>query len=209
MKEDLILLGTGKFAEYVSICFNNDSVHRVAAYVTDSIESKLKTFMGKRVIPFQEVEKRYPPDQYLAFVAIGPDRLNRRRTELYHQIKRKGYKLVSFTSTLAFIWRNVTMGDNCFIGEYTTLQPFTSIGNNVIVSQRAHIGHNDVIKDNVFISPHALILGDVNVGKNCLIGENSTLTDRISIADDTVIGPMCFINKSTKPRGVYSVRNAY
>ena len=50
-------------------------------------------------------------------------------------------------------------GDNCFILEDNTVQPFVTIGNNVTLWSGNHIGHDSVIEDDCFISSHVVVSG--------------------------------------------------
>ena len=86
------------------------------------------------------------------FIAMGYKRLNRLRTKFFDSAEEKGYDLISYVSSKAFIWRNVEIGKNCFIFEDNTIQPFVNIGNNVTLWSGNHIGHHSIIEKNCFIS---------------------------------------------------------
>ena len=43
----------------------------------------------------------------------------------------KGYKLASYVSSKATLLNNRQFGENCFIFEDNTIQPFVKIGNNI------------------------------------------------------------------------------
>ena len=79
------------------------------------------------------------------------------------------------------------IGENCFILEDNTIQPFTSVGNNTILWSGNHIGHHSKIGNNCFISSHVVISG------NCIVGDNTFISVNSSIADRTNIGKSCFI----------------
>ena len=60
--------------------------------------------------------------------------------------------------------RSTPPGDNCFILEDNTIQPFVSIGNNVTLWSGNHIGHDSTIDDHCFIASHVVVSGHVRVG---------------------------------------------
>jgi len=124
-------------------------------------------------------------------VAVPFTNLNRLRTRLYHETKNKGYELVSYISSKAFVWRNATVGENCFIFENNVIQHHVNNGNNVILWSGNHVGHRSVIKDNCFISSHVVIAGNCEIGENCFIGVNSTFNDELKVGKD------CFISSGT------------
>ena len=49
------------------------------------------------------------------------------------------------------------IGENCFIFEDNTIQPFVVVEDNVILWSGNHIGHHSVIKNHNFVSSHVVI----------------------------------------------------
>ena len=139
----------------------------------------------------------------MVFVAVSSTQLNRLRTRLYRTVKEKGYTCASYVSSRAFVWHNVEIGENCFIFEDNTVQPFVKIGNNVVLWSGNHIGHNTVIRDNCFIASHVVISGFCDIGENCFLGVNSTVINNITVAKDCFIGAGALIQKDTEEGKVY------
>ena len=130
-KPKLVIVGDGETAEIAYEYFTYDSKYQVAAFTTERAYLKKNRLFGLPVVPFEDLENLYNPKKYELYVAVSFTELNRVRTRLYKQAKAKGYKLASYVSSKAFIWRNVTIGENCFIFENNTLQYHVKIGNNV------------------------------------------------------------------------------
>jgi UDP-3-O-[3-hydroxymyristoyl] glucosamine N-acyltransferase len=78
-------------------------------------------------------------------------------------------------------------GENCFILEDNTVQPFVTIGNNVTLWSGNHIGHDSCIEDDCFITRMSLVSGHVRVGAGSFLGVNATLRNSISIAPESLI----------------------
>ena len=114
-----------------------------------------------------------------------------------------GYELVSYISSKAFVWRNVTIGENCFIFENNVLQHHVKIGNNVILWSGNHVGHRSVIKDNCFISSHVVIAGGCEIGESCFIGVNCTVNDEIKIEKDGFFSSGALVIKNTLAGKLY------
>jgi sugar O-acyltransferase (sialic acid O-acetyltransferase NeuD family) len=199
----IVIFGTGEIAQLAHYYFSTDSDHTVAAFTVDREYLHETVFKGLPVIAFEEVISRFPPPQYKMFIAISYAMVNKVRAEKYLQAKEKGYELVSYISSRATVFDNVEIGDNCFILEDNTVQPFATIGNNVTLWSGNHIGHHSAIGDHCFISSHVVISGGVMVEPYCFIGVNATLRDHITIARETVIGAACLLLKGTKEREVY------
>lgn len=199
----IIIVGDGETAELAYEYFTHDSPYEVVAFSVENQYSKRKELFGLPVVPFEEIDNIYDPFAHEAFVAVSYAQLNRVRTRLYRATKEKGYGLVSYVSSKAFVWRNVEIGENCLIMENNVLQYAVRVGNNVVLWSGNHLGHQTVIKDNVFISSHVVVSGYCEVGENCFLGVNSSIADNVKIAKDCLIGMGAVVNKDTEERKVY------
>lgn len=208
MRKKVVIFGTGGIAQVVHYYLTNDSDYEVVALTVDKSYLKEKTLLGLPVIPFEDVERYYPPEDFAMFIAISYRQVNRLRAQRYYDAKKKGYNLISYVSPKSVVWPNVKIGDNCFVFENQTIQPFVEIGNNVIIWSGNHIGHHTVIKDHCFISSHVVISGNVTIEPYCFLGVNSTIRDGITIARECVIGAGAIILEDTKEKGVYVTRAA-
>lgn len=204
----IVIFGTGAFGELVEIYLTNDSPYEVVAFTVNQEYITEKTFRGKSVVPFEEIETLYPPDEYSMYVAIGYNKVNKARAEVYNLCKSKGYELITYISSKAtfYPWGENEIGDNCFIFENNVIQPFVKIGNNVIIWSGNHIGHEAIIGDHCFIASHAVISGNVTIGPYCFIGVNATFRNGITIAPECVIGAGAVILKDTIEKGVYPAK---
>jgi sugar O-acyltransferase (sialic acid O-acetyltransferase NeuD family) len=136
-------------------------------------------------------------------VALTYGQLNRVRTRHLDAAAGLGFRPASYVSSRAFVWRNVTLGEHCFIFEDNTLQPFVSLGRNCILWSGNHVGHHSVIGDNVFIASHAVISGSVRIGDNCFIGVNATLVNDIEVGADAWIGPAVTLTRDVEQNTVW------
>ena len=150
-KKELIIIGAGAFAEIAYEYFTYDSDYKVVAFSVEKEFMDKTEFHGLPVVPFEELEKQYPAQDFYFFAALIYTQMNRARTRLYEAAKLKGYKPASYISSRAFVWKNAKIGEHCFIFEDNTIQPFVEIGDNVILWSGNHIGHHSVVKKNCFI----------------------------------------------------------
>lgn len=201
---NIVIVGTGETAEIAYEYFTHDSGHDIVAFsVERNYLVQEGTLHGLPIVPLEDLGHHYPPGEVLAFVAISSTKMNRVRTRLYRQLKERGYEFATYISSRAFVWRNAEIGENCFIFENNTIQPFVRIGNNVTLWSGNHIGHNTVIHDNCFIASHVVISGFCELGENCFLGVNSTIINNIRIAQDCFIGAGALIQKDTEAGKVY------
>jgi sugar O-acyltransferase (sialic acid O-acetyltransferase NeuD family) len=191
----LVIIGAGETSEIACEYFTMDSEYEVVSFAVDRQFIKCNTLAGLPVVPLDEVQNQFPPSDYWAFVAASSTKLNRVRSNLYAQAKNKNYRMASYISSKAFVWRNAQIGENCFIFEDNTIQPFVKIGNNVVLWSGNHIGHNSIIQDHCFLSSHVVISGFCDVGEYSFLGVNSTVINNINIGCDCFIGAGALIQK--------------
>jgi sugar O-acyltransferase (sialic acid O-acetyltransferase NeuD family) len=203
---DVVLFGTGDFAQVARIYLESDSEHRVVAYTVDERYIAEGSIDGVPVVPFEGLEASHPPDAHAMFVAVGFSRVNRARAEVYDRCKERGYELISYVNSNATVSGRLEHGDNCFVFEENVIQPFVTLGNDVILWSGNHIGHHARIGDHTFVASHAVVSGGVTIGERCFVGVNATFRDGITVAPDCVIGAGALIMKDTVEGGVYSVR---
>jgi len=199
----IIIFGIQDFAELAHYYLENDSPHDVVAFSVDEkflpVEKKFKNLP---IIAFETIEKLYPISEYKFFAPMAPSKMNRDREKVYLKIKEKGYELISYISSKATLFDNV-IGDNCFILEDNTIQPFTSIGNNVILWSGNHIGHHSIINDHIMFTSQVVLSGHCIVENYCVIGVNSTIRDGLTISEGTFVAMAASVIKDTKPWGMY------
>jgi sugar O-acyltransferase (sialic acid O-acetyltransferase NeuD family) len=199
----LVIFGAGDIARLAHYYFTNDSPHEVTAFVVDRAFRKSDEFLGLPFADAEDAPQRFPPDQYEMFVAISYAKMNAVRAEKYAAMKAAGYRLVSYVSSRCSYLSHTPPGENCFILEDNTIQPFVTIGSNVTLWSGNHIGHDSIIEDHCFISSHVVVSGHVRIGEGSFLGVNATLRNAISLAPGTLVGAGAVITKDTKPGEVH------
>lgn len=198
----LIIFGIGEQAEMAYYYFQNDSDYKICAFTVDKEFVDQKTLFNLPIVAFDLIEKDYTKEEYDFFIAIGYNKINKLRTEKYLACKNKGYTIASYISSRASILTK-DIGENCFILEDNTLQPYVHVGNNVTLWSGNHIGHHSIIQDNCFITSQVVISGGCEIGESTFIGVNATLRDHIKIGTSNVIGAGALILSDTEDNKVY------
>lgn len=199
----LVIFGTGDIARLAHYYFTHDSEHEVVAFTVDKEYRKSDTFLDLPVIDFEEVVNHYHPESFRMFIALSYSKMNKIRAEKYFKAKELGYDLVSYISSKCSFLTANPIGENCFILEDNTIQPFVKIGNNVTLWSGNHIGHDSVIENHCFIASHVVVSGHCHIHQYCFIGVNATLRNSLIIAPETLIGAGATVMKNTIEKGVY------
>lgn len=200
----IIIFGVNDFAELAHYYLSSDTSHEVVAFSVSKEYMPINNkFKGLPVIPFEKIENVYSPNDFKFFAPMSAKGMNKLRENIYNKIKYKGYALISYVSSKATVFNN-KIGENCFILEDNTLQPFTDIGNNVILWSGNHVGHHSRIKDHVMLASHVVVSGHCMIEPYSFLGVNSTIRDGVVIAEGTLVAMGANILRDTESWGVYS-----
>jgi sugar O-acyltransferase (sialic acid O-acetyltransferase NeuD family) len=188
--------------------FTRDSEHKVVAFAVDRAYRQGESFQDLPLVDFETVTEQFPPGEHQMFVAVGYGKMNRLRAAKYEQAKKLGYPLASYISSRCTYLTENLVGDNTFIFEDNTIQPFVTIGSDVILWSGNHIGHDSVIEDHCFITSHVVVSGRCRIGAYSFIGVNATLRNSLTVAPATLIGAGAVVMKDTIEKGVYLPKRA-
>jgi sugar O-acyltransferase (sialic acid O-acetyltransferase NeuD family) len=184
----LVLVGDSAFAEIAYEYFTHDSDFDVVAFAVEREYQRRKELFGLPVVAFEEVETRYPPADHWFYAALVYTQGNALRARLYAAAKAKGYRPASYVSSRAFVWRNVVMGEHCFVFENNVVQPFVELGDDVVLWSGNHIDHHSRIGDHCFVSSQVVVSGFVEIGRSCFLGVNSTFANNLRVGSGCVVG---------------------
>ncbi len=203
MNKPLVIFGSGDIAQLAHYYFTTDSEYEVVAFTVDAAYASAPEFCGLPLVIFDEVTQHFPPESHAIFVALSYAKLNGVRKEKYLAVKALGYELASYVSSRATVLNDGRIGENVFLLEDSTIQPFVTIENNVTLWSGAHIGHHSTIRDHCFLAPHSAVSGGVTIEEQCFIGVNATLRDHITVGSRCVIGAGTLLLSDAAADGVY------
>lgn len=160
------------------------------------------TFEGKRLVPFETMDGEYSPGEYKVFAPINYGE-PRRQQKIYNDIKAKGYEFITYIHPSVKVPSVSSIGENCFILEDNTIQPYVTVGDNCVLWSGNHIGHHSNIDSHVMFTSHVVLSGHCQVDSHSFLGVNSTIRDGRHIAEGSLIGMGSLVTKHTQPWGVY------
>lgn len=214
----LVIVGTGLFGQVVWTYFRHAGEYDAVAFSAErDYAERTPEFCGLPVLALEDLERQFAPEACEVFVAVGFRDLNKIRARLFDDLKRRGYRCASYVHASVVRWPETTIGENVFIFEDNTIQPFVTIGDDTILWSGNHVGHHSTIGAHCFITSHVVISGSCSVGAYSFLGVNATLRDGIKVGARNIIGPgslilkdtqdgQVFLPKGTEPRNVTSER---
>ncbi|MGB7409372.1 MAG: acetyltransferase [Pontixanthobacter sp.] len=203
MSKPIVIFGTGQLADLAHFYFRHDSDRKVAAFTIDQDYRTGDRHNDLPLVDFEQIDQHYPPTDYDLFLPISFKRMNSVRRERFETAKALGYVCASYVSSKATTWPDLDIGENCFIFEDNTIQPFVTIGDNCVLWSGNHIGHHSTIKSHVFITSHVVVSGCCMIGEGSFLGVNATIRDETIVGPDTVIGMASAITKDTNESEVW------
>ena len=69
--KDIVIFGTGDFAQVARVYFDRDSEYRVVAFTVDGAYITEKTVLGVPVVPFEDLERSHPPDTHAMHISVS------------------------------------------------------------------------------------------------------------------------------------------
>jgi sugar O-acyltransferase (sialic acid O-acetyltransferase NeuD family) len=202
----VIVFGLQDFASLAHFYLRHDSEHEVAAFtVTRDFlpDGPSPEFEGRPVVPFEDLERSHPPGEFRLFAPMSARGMNRPREAIYLGAKGRGYGFISYVSSRATVFPGTPIGENCFILEDNTIQPFARIGDDVVLWSGNHVGHHSVVGDHAMFTSHVVLSGHCEVGPYCFLGVNATIRDGLRLGEGTLVAMGACVGRDTEPWSVY------
>jgi len=199
----VIIFGNSDTAQLAHYYLTKDSDHKVIGFAVHKAYYREVTFCDLPVWVFESLPEHFAVDEICLFAPMTGQAMNQGRTKVFQEIKQMGFPMISYVSSHATVL-SAAIGENCFILEDNTIQPFVTIADNVVLWSGNHIGHHSVIEENVCITSHVVVSGHCVIGKNSFLGVNATLRDGIHLAEGTFVAMATCISKDTEAWCAYA-----
>ena len=99
MKTDLLIVGTGLFAQVATLYFEKYTKYKVVGYTCHSEFIVEKEINNIPVFALENVTKNLSHSNTHVFVATGYKKMNKIRQKLYEEMKEKKYTFCEFYSS--------------------------------------------------------------------------------------------------------------
>lgn len=199
----VVIFGNLRSASLAWYCLLHDSSFKVAGFTVDEAYITSAVFECLPLVPFETLESHYPPTDYRLLIPTGYQHINGLRRARFEMARQRGYSFVSYVSSRASVWPDLSVGDNVLIYEHAIIQPFARIGDNCIIRSGAHISHHCQVASHAFVAAEVAMGGEGIVGEQAFVGVGAVLRDRIRIADRSFIGAGAVVVHDTEVDCVY------
>ncbi|MBN1333292.1 MAG: hypothetical protein JW971_05980 [Synergistales bacterium] len=200
--KNIILYGVGVMAHYVTKVIAKHGLFNIVAYCADGEFIDKVQFLGKPLVPFEDIQDSFPPEAFSMLLLIGYKRM-RDREKMFLKAREKGYALPNCIAGNVNSFDDLVLGENNIIFSGTYIGVGTVLGNNNIIRPNVYIGHDVSMGDHCYISPGCNIGGGCTIGDMSFIGIGSTITDGRRISRENLVGAGSLILQDTEPFSRY------
>jgi sugar O-acyltransferase (sialic acid O-acetyltransferase NeuD family) len=199
----VVVFGASVFAELVWYALTNDSEHQVVGFTVDGNYLTNTIMRNLPVVPFEEVEASFPPEEVACITPMSWHGINGLRARKHGLAKEKGYRLISYLSSRATIGRDFLHGENWLVFDGTVIEPFSKIGDGVIIRSGCTVSHHVTIGDHCFLSPGVTVGGGTKIEERCFLGLASVIRSGVKLAPKTFVAAGALVTSDTEENAVY------
>jgi sugar O-acyltransferase (sialic acid O-acetyltransferase NeuD family) len=135
-------------------------------------------------------------------IAIGD---NNKRSIVYQKLKSLGLRTPNYISRLAFVDKNVVMGDGNILGHYCVLNSMANIGCNNLINTSSIVEHDVIISDNNHLGPGSVICGSSVIESFCLIGAGSRVLPNKYLSSYSTLGAGGVLSSNVSHNGAVMI----
>ena len=191
----IVIYGNGAMARVLYSYARHET--RVVGFAVDGHCIKTEGFCGLPLVPFENVEQQFPPDDHEMIIAIGFAEMNLLRERKLQEAISKGYRLGRYVHPSVMLHDGVEIGESCIIYEHVSIHAGSRIGAGSFITSNVNIGHDCVIEDYTWINAGVSLGGGCRIGRGCFFGVNACVADRVQIGARTFVGAGTLIARNT------------
>lgn len=128
---------------------------------------------------------------------------NKLRVEFLQYAKTLGYETPNYIHPSVIISPNVTIGEGVYILLGSSVMPYTTIKDYVMISMNVGLAHHSVLEDGVFLSTGCNFGASIVAKKYAYCGISSTIMTGIhELGEDCLVGAGAVVIKDVPDRAV-------
>ncbi len=136
----------------------------------------------------QDLTSLYEAGIQYALITVGSIKDNSKRRQLFHMIKKIGFKIPVIVSPAAIVDKSADIGEGTVVMPGCIVNVDASIGINCIINTGAIIEHDCRIGDHCHLAPGVRVSGGVEIGEMSFIGVGSSVIQGVKIGRNVKIG---------------------
>ncbi|MES3037775.1 MAG: acetyltransferase [Bdellovibrionota bacterium] len=182
MSKLVVIIGTGGHAKVVHDILIQEGKFKPAAFF--SLDKNLKSFLE---LPHYHQDEFGQHEFTHGVVAIGDNWLRAQAVRTLNAINSK-FQFVTTVHPSAVVGNGVKLGVGTVVMANAVVNPFSVIGDHIIINTSASVDHDCQLENYCSIAPGAVLGGNVKVGQYSAVSLGAKIIHGRSIGEQTVIG---------------------
>ncbi|MBQ7457470.1 MAG: acetyltransferase [Desulfovibrio sp.] len=205
--QHILLAGNAAAARVVFGYLALDPRYTVDACVVDDpyVDQALLTDVPS--VGISQVQATIPPKDVRIIMAVGYDKVNSVRQNLFEKLKGLGYAMETYIHPKANVLTKHPIGEGSVLMAGAVLEPGARLGCDCFLWANVVVAHDAVIDDHCWLAAGAVVSGMAKVGCRSFVGVNATISNKVEIGADNIVGGSAFMSRSTKPNMVHLARS--
>lgn len=184
MKQNCIIVGAGTYGQVYAKYLKD--FHHIIGFIDDDAEIIGNVVDGIEVLGNLDFLLKEVDKSVLIFVPIGNNAI---RIKILSILIENGFKTPSFFHSNSNVDESVVVGKAVYILGATTIMPFTTIEDFVMISVGVNVAHHTILKTGCFLSQGVNVGASIIIGKNAFVGIGSTIMTGVKeVGECSVIG---------------------
>lgn len=175
MKEDLLILGCGKFAVDIADVAADTGAWNIVALVHDVDTAPYSQFEGYPVLHIEDALSRH--HGAYALCALGSSK----RQSIIEHAGAGGLRFATLVHPFTRVSATAKLSEGVIVSPGAVIAAASRIGPHTIVNRSASVGHHSQIGAWSFVGPGATICGSCDIESACFIGAGAVVSDHVRI----------------------------
>ena len=210
MKKEIVVFGTGDFADIVSFVAEQKLGWRIIAYTVSKglVEDGSAEYNGRPLVPFDRLEKLYKPENVELVIGMIGKNMFDQRSGVFDLIRGKGYYIPNIIDPDARV-DTENIGSGNVILAHTSIEAHCSIGSGNIIWQNVVLPHHNRLGSFNNLAPSVSLSGYSEIGNHCFVGNNVCIKNRTAVGDYAYIGAGAYVSGPVEPYSVLVPHPSY
>jgi len=196
MKERVVILGAGLFAEEIADLLSQTGEHELVGFV-EGVDRTVcdRPLLGRPVHWIEDIASL--AGSCKALCAVGSPK----RKAFIEQATAQGVEFCTVVHPSAQISLTAVLEEGCVVCPSVVIASHTRIGRHTIFNRGCLIGHHADIGEYVTLSPGVNVAGKTRIGPCAYIGMGAIILDGVSIGGHSLVGAGAVVTRDV-PDGV-------
>lgn len=185
-RDSLVMIGGGGHAKSCIDVIEQEGKFSICGIVDATLKVGAEV-MGYPILGDDTILEKLFKKVSNAFIGVGQIKTPNVRKEIYFKLKKIGYDIPTIVSPMAYLARDVNLGEGSIIMHNALVNVNAIIGRCCIVNTKALVEHDCRVGDFCHLSTASVLNGTCDIGEGSFIGSNMVLKQQTIIEPYSIV----------------------